>query len=59
MYNANKTDRDQSFEEQSCGINGGPGGNKSYPLCHMSKHNKSIKHITNVKNESRLKIQEL
>ena len=33
--------------------------NKSYPLYHMSKRNKSIKHITNVKNESCLKIQEL
>ena len=25
--------------------------NRSYPLYHMSKHNKSVKHITNVKNE--------
>ena len=26
--------------------------NRSYPLYHMSKHNKTIKHITNVNNEN-------
>ena len=29
--------------------------NQSYPLYHMSKHNKTIKHIDNVKNDIRLK----